>query len=89
MRNEIMALKSARMKAELLLAEAKMGELLEKVPSKYSLGSPGRTKTLPPNITKKQSHYAQEFVLQEEQKEAGFKPERPLEQRSCLDEGNS
>jgi len=44
-----------------LMAEAKMGELLKKIPDKYSLGSPGRTKTLPSGVTKKQSHYAQEL----------------------------
>lgn len=46
----------------LLWAEAKLGELLAGIPSKYDFGSRGRTKTLPPGITKKQSHFAQKIA---------------------------
>jgi len=37
----------------LLYSEAKLGELLKAIPSKYDLGSLGRTKTLPEGISKK------------------------------------
>ena len=50
--------------SNLLWAEAKMGELLAetvKARGNTSLGYQGRTKTLPPSITKKQSHYAQQL----------------------------
>lgn len=46
----------------LLLAEARLGELLKNIPSKYDLGSRGRTKTLPSGISKKQSFYAQQLA---------------------------
>lgn len=42
-------------------AAEKTGGLLKNLDSKYSLGSPGRTKTLPEGITKKQSHLLQEI----------------------------
>ncbi len=50
----------------LLLAEVKLGELLKDIPSKYDLGSRGRTKTLPKGITKKQSFYAQQLAANPE-----------------------
>ena len=34
---------------------------MEGIKPKYDLGSKGRTKTLPPNIDKRQSHYAQQL----------------------------
>ena len=52
-----------------LYAEARLGEILGKIPQKYNkdLGSRGGTQpSLPPGITKKQSHYAQELGKNEE-----------------------
>jgi len=47
----------------LLSAEAKLGELLEGIPDYHSSGrGTMKRKDLPPGITKKQSHYAQELA---------------------------
>jgi N6-adenosine-specific RNA methylase IME4 len=50
---------------ELLYAEAQLGEVLEKIPDKKA-SSGGGTRSLPPTITKKQSHYAQELSQNED-----------------------
>ena len=50
---------------ELLYAEAQLGEVLEKIPDKKA-SSGGGTRSLPPTITKKQSHYAQELSRNED-----------------------
>lgn len=55
------------MATALLSAEARLGDLLEEIPKKYTISSvggtnrPQREPSLPPGITKKQSHYAQEI----------------------------
>ena len=46
----------------LLEAEAKLGKMIEGIPNKYNLGSPGRTKTLPDGVDKKTSHKAQKMA---------------------------
>lgn len=54
------ALSDAQDMADILLdAEVRLGEILEAIPRSYPLGSAGQTKTLPPDITKAQSHQAQ------------------------------
>ena len=62
------ALEDAQVVADILLdAEVKLGEMLEGIDRKY-VGSikgtnvPKQEKTLPPNIDKKQSHYAQQIA---------------------------
>jgi hypothetical protein len=48
--------------ADILLdAECRLGEILAATPKHYDLGSRGRTKTLPADIDKKQSHEAQQL----------------------------
>lgn len=53
------ALADAQDMAEILLdAEVRMGEILEAIPGKFTSSQAG-TRSLPPDITKKQSHQAQ------------------------------
>ena len=64
-----------------LNAEAKLGELLKGIPNKKA-SSGGGTRSLPKDITKKQSHYAQQVyenkdLIEETLKEAEEKEELP------------
>ena len=55
------ALEDAQTLAGILLdAEVKLGEMLDAIPNKAASSAKG-TRSLPPNIDKRQSHYAQQL----------------------------
>lgn len=51
---------------ELLYAEARLGEILERHPSHVGRKGGGSEKILPQGMTQKQSHYAQELSRNED-----------------------